>query len=203
MAQMLVVKAIESLDEGERSIVEVRVAPGGAEAMFVHHGPGAMLTGDDVYLLLDGDKRRVPEFRDPAQIAPAQYADLPALYERELGARPKFLLAGGNDDEGRARAEIEAQLDYLTWIRQRLRYLPKLCPEQVIMDGVPGWGCAAPKSSEECKEALAVLLSNGVEVNAQELLVLAKMKIAQLSEDNADLVTIRACVAAWIKSRRR
>jgi len=203
MAQMLVEKAIESLDQGERAIVEVRVAPGGAEAMFVHHGPGAMLTGDDVYLLLDGDKRKVEEFSDPAGIAPAQYVSLPDLFTNELGAKPKFLLAGGDDDEGRARAEIESQLSYLAWIRERLRYMPKLCPEQVVLDGNPEWKGGVPGSSEECKKMLVASLSQGVELNAQEVLVLAKVAIAQLPKANADLATIRECVAAWIQGRRR
>lgn len=203
MAQMLVEKAIESLDQGERSIVEVRVAPGGAEAMFVHHGPGAMLTGDDVYLLLDGDKQKVAEFSDPDGIAPAQHGQLPDLFETELGAKPKFLLAGGNDDEGIARAEIAAQLSYLAWIRNRLRYLPKLCPEQVLIDGFPDWKCPVPASSEECKRMLVDALSRGVDVTAQDVLVLAKVAIAQLPKENADLATIRACVASWVQHRRR
>ncbi|QNR96019.1 AAA family ATPase [Stenotrophomonas sp. 169] len=203
MAQMLVEKAIESLDDGERAIVEVRVAPGGAEAMFVHHGPGAMLTGDDVYLLLDGDKRKVDCFSDPAGIAPARYSTLPALLEKELGAKPKFLLAGGNDEDGRARAEIAAHLNYLTWIGERLRYLPKLCPEQIIIDGFPAWKCAVPKTSEDSKKILAEALACGVEVTSQDVLVLAKVAIGQLAKDNPDLATIRAYLAAWIQGRRR
>lgn len=203
MAQMLVEKAIESLDQGERSIVEVRVAPGGAEAMFVHHGPGAMLTGDDVYLLLDGDKQKVAEFTDPDGIAPARHGQLPGLFETELGAKPKFLLAGGNDDEGFARAEIAAHLSYLVWIRKRLRYLPKLCPEQVLIDGFPDWKCPVPASSEECKRMLVDALSRGADVTAQDVLVLAKVAIAQLPKENADLATIRACVASWVQHRRR
>lgn len=203
MAQMLVEKAIESMDQGERSVVEVRVAPGGAEAMFVHHGPGAMLTGDDVYLLLDGDKQKVAEFSDPNGIAPAQHGALAGLFETELGAKPKFLLAGGNDDEGVARAEVEAHLGYLSWIRKRLRYLPKLCPEQILIDGFPQWHCPVPSNSEECKTMLVATLSQGVDVTAQDVLVLARVAIAQLPNENPDLATIRACVASWVQHRRR
>ena len=202
MAKLLVERAIEALDAGERGIVEVRIAPGGADAMIVHHGPGSMVIGDDVYLLIDGDKRRVAEFTRAQDIKPAQHADLERMLLNELGAAPKFLLAGGNDGDGRKQALINAQLGYFDWISERLNYLPKLCPEQVIIDSMENTQGGGGATSDACKGYLSNLLSNGIEISNQDLLVLARIQIAKIPLDNPDLATIRHSIAPWLMRKR-
>lgn len=203
MAKLLVERAIEALDDGEKAIVEVRVAPGGAEAMVVHHGPGSMVIGDDVHLLIDGDKRRVTDFTKSKNIAPAQHANLEQILTKELGATPKFLLAGGDDIDGRARALVEAQLRYFDWIGEHLQYLPKLCPEQVIIDFMEGTQGGGGATSDACKGYLSNLLANGIQISNQDLLVLARIQIAKIPLDNLDLATIRHSIAPWLQRKRQ
>ncbi len=72
LAELLVRKAAQGLDPGEFNALEVKVSPGGAESILTYHGPTAMMSGDDIYVLLDGDKKSVNEFSDPLKIAPAK-----------------------------------------------------------------------------------------------------------------------------------
>lgn len=198
LAELLVVKAIQGLDPGEAEALEVRVAPGGAESILTHHGPTAMMSGDDIYVLLDGDKKNVDEFSDPSKIAPSEHATLDDLLKAESGCRPRFLLSGGNDTEGNENALISARLEYLGWLRKRVAYLPKRCPEQILLDYLDSKAGKAAKNSQQAKAALHQLLTEGAEISGAEMVGLEKVKIAKIPADNTDLAHIRALLKSWL-----
>ena len=200
LAELLVWQAAKGLDKGDAHALEVRVAPGGAESILKYLGPAAMVSGDDVCLLLDGDKRKVETFTDPAGIAPNQVAGLPKLLKSELGFEPMFHLPGGDDKAGHELAKARAHLDYLSWLRKRAAYLPRNLPEQVVLEAIePGRGHAAA-SSKDTKKTFKRMLAAGVdiELSAAEVITLARLKIAALPEANGDLEAIRKQLKAWL-----
>lgn len=200
LAELVVSRAAKGLDEGDAAALEVRVAPGGAEAILMHLGPGAMLSGDDVFVLLDGDKRKVDTFSDPQQIAPADYGSLPVLLKNELGIEPMLHIPGGNDDIGHRAAKSKTQLDYLAWLRKRVAYLPRMVPEHIVLEALdPGQGHAA-KSPAEAKAALREKLADGADadLSATDFLALAKVRIAKMALDNTDLSQVRAQLQTWL-----
>ncbi|PPU34131.1 hypothetical protein XarbCFBP7604_09795 [Xanthomonas arboricola] len=200
LACMLVEHALGGLDPGEKAAIEVRVAPGGAGAILGHHGPGAMITGDRLFVLLDGDQKKVDEFTDPNTIPPAKYSKLAEMIKDEIGAAPTFLLAGGNDAEGRSRALIESHLNYLGWLRCHVRYLPKLCPEQVLLDSALVKSTSKYNNSDECKAALKEMLGKGVDISGRELQTLFKVAVAQLPLDQVDIAIITSQLKSWLSA---
>jgi len=62
-----------------------------------------MATDDNIFIYLDGDKRKVDQFSDPDTIAPAQYEELPTIVEKEIGCRPKLLIPAATMLKGTRR----------------------------------------------------------------------------------------------------
>lgn len=200
LAELIVLRAAKGLDEGDAAALEVRVGPGGAEAILMHLGPGAMLSGDEVFVLLDGDKRKVDVFSDPQQIAPVEHQNLPALLKKELGVEPMLHIPGGKDDAGHQIAKTNAQLEYLAWLRKHVSYLPRKVPEHIVLEALDPGHDHGTKSSAEAKAALRVKLADGADadLSGAEFLALAKVKIAKIPLDNPDLAQIRTQLQTWL-----
>lgn len=197
LAQLLVKRAAAELDAGEAQVLEVLVAPGGAAALVGHHIPAAMTSGDDVFVMLDGDQRKVKVFTDPLQVPPAKYASLKELLVKESGYEPTFLVAGGNDQQGHDVAKVQCYLDFLKWVRSRLSYLPKLCPEQVLLHAlypdVPD-----VTTSGQAKAALRKKLIGDAEVSNAAVAGIEELAVAKLAKDNADLIHVRDQLKQWL-----
>lgn len=204
IAALLVKHAARGLDPGDMDALEVRVAPGGADAILAYFGPSAMISGDKVFVLLDGDKRKVEEFTDPSSVAPAQYPRLGELLRRETGVslNPAFQIPGGRDEAGHESAKCTAQLGYLRWLRDHLDYLPRKTPELVILEALdPGKGYES-KNSSEVKKAFKQYLIQGAEVtlNAEEINALAKVATAKIPQDNPDIAKVREKLQTWLQT---
>lgn len=198
MAALLIGRAIEGFDKGDAKALEVKVAPGGAEAILTYLGPAAMISGDDVYIYLDGDKKKVPTFTDPRTIAPADFPGLPATLLKEIGVKPMFHIPGGADLAGHSEAKTQAHLSYLSWLRQRLAYLPHNVPEVTFLAAAEPQAGHETKNSKAAKQALQAMLAKNVKVTGAELVVLAKVAVADIPVDHGDLKAIRTQLSAWL-----
>lgn len=200
LAEQLVVHAAKGLDPGDRETLEVKVAPGGAESILKYLGPAFMISGDEVFVLLDGDKKRVDDFTDPGQIAPASYPDLDKLVKTNIGVEPLYHISGGRDNVGHRDAKIMAHLSYLKWLRKHLDFFPRRLPEHIILEAFePGKGHANSKA-EDAKAALKKLLADGadIELTSEQITALAIVKVAKIATDNCDLVAIRERLRQWL-----
>lgn len=200
LAEQLVLHAAKGLDPGDRETLEVKVAPGGAESILKYLGPAAMISGDEIFVLLDGDKKRVDEFSDPAQIAPAEHAKLDDMVKHELGLDPQYHIPGGHDVAAHRAAKITAHLDYLNWLRKRLNYLPRNLPEHIILEAFEPDQDHSETNSKDAKAALINLLSHGtqIELSADQVTTLATVRIAMIPQDNGDLNMIRERLKKWL-----
>ncbi|WP_435750028.1 ATP-dependent nuclease [Thauera sp. AutoDN2] len=200
LAEQLVLHAAKGLDPGDRETLEVKVAPGGAESILKYLGPAAMVSGDEVFVLLDGDQKKVKEFSDPAQIAPAEHAQLDSRIKQELGFEPQYHIQGGRDEAAHKKAKIKAQLSYLAWLRKHLDFFPRQLPEHIILEAFEPTRRHSDAGSIDAKAALKKLLSGSAEIepSAEEVTTLARFKIAEIPQDNADLTTIRECLQKWL-----
>lgn len=201
LAALLVAHAAKGLDPGDADSLEIRVAPGGAESILKYLVPSAMVSGDSVFVMLDGDKRNVVQFSDPNAIPPDRHKGLGDLIKSEFGVEPTFHIPGGNDTAGHLAAKINAQLAYLAWARKGIAYLPKPLPEQVVLEAsAPGkWEGKMP--TKKVKEAFRTLLADGADVKltGEELDTLAKIRVAKLPRGNSDLLQITAQLRTWLK----
>lgn len=202
LAEQLILQAAKGLDPGDAAVLEVKIAPGGAESIIKYHIPAAMTSGDDIFVYLDGDKRKVPEFTNPVDIPPAGHDGLGKLIANELGCEPHFLPPGGDDPVGTKRAKIQSSLGYLSWVRSRLAYLPKLCPEEILLDSMDPNGKAGVKTSQEAKDTLkGILTGNVIELTGGELAVLEKVSLAKVPDDNPDFCLIRQQLQKWLQKQ--
>ncbi|MGV6398108.1 ATP-dependent nuclease [Pseudomonas caspiana] len=194
LAQAVVERAVQGLDLGERDAIEVIVAPGGAQSIMANQVPTHIIAATDCYVFLDGDQRKVEEFTDPATLAPTQHDTLEELIKTEVGCRPKFPENGGNDKAGNAAAKIRYQIEYLNWVRLRLRYLPQRCPDAILLSEAERIGLT---ESSEFKNALHKKIGEGQ--NTEGSIGVAKYLLSQMTEDNPDLVAIREALTLWLK----
>lgn len=199
LAEQLILKAARGLDPGDSAMLEVKIAPGGAESILKYHIPAAMTSGDDIFVYLDGDKRKVPQFTNSADIPPAKHDELAKLLVKELGCEPHFLPPGGNDPEGTKKAKIKSGLDYLDWVKFRLGYLPKLCPEQIILGSIDPGAAARIQTSQQAKDALKEKLTgNVIELASGEMSVLEKVSLAKMPDNHPDFCQIRQQLQNWL-----
>lgn len=200
LAALLVAQAAKGLDPGDADLLDIRVAPGGAQSILRYLVPSAIVSGDSVFVMLDGDQRKVEQISDPAKIAPAEYDALGQRIQAELGVEPTYHIPGGNDEAGHQQAKIEAHLAYLAWARKRIAYLPRPLPEQVLLEAsAPGnWG--GKVASNKAKSAFKALLADGADLklSGTELYALAKVRVAKLPANNSDLVYIRNQLKKWL-----
>ncbi len=198
MAALLIERAIDSIDPGDVQSLEIKVAPGGADAILRYLGPAAMTSGDDVYVFLDGDQRKVDNFTDPDTIAPAAHAQLGALLKGETGVDPMFHIPGGQGVAAHEAAKVQAHLNYLTWLRARVAYLPGVVPEETFLTALNPEGAYDNLTAAEAKGALKEMLAKNVEVTSSELVTLAKVAAASIPQGHANLVAIRHRISLWL-----
>jgi energy-coupling factor transporter ATP-binding protein EcfA2 len=200
LAALVVLQAAKGLDQGDADTLDVRIAPGGAESILKFLGPSAMLSGDDVYVILDGDKKKVGMFSDPDAISPNEYSDLASRLKAELGFDPLFHIPGGADQAGHATAKIESQLSYLSWLRSHVAFLPRAQPEKILLATLDLSKDYSDVAADEAKMALRHFLCDGadVELSGSDILALAKVKLGKLSASNHDLIQVRNQLRRWL-----
>lgn len=192
LAEQLVIHAAKDLDRGDRESLEIKVAPGGADSILKVLGPSAMVSGDEVFILLDGDQKKVEEIRDPEQIAPSEYSNLDELIKSEIGLIPFYYIPGGHE-ASHQQAKINAQLSYRAWLRKRLSYLPKMMPEQIVLNALSSETDDSNLNPEEIKKVFKNFIcdDSDLDFNAEQLLTLAIVKISKIPSNNEDIGTIR------------
>ncbi|SEA50169.1 ATP-dependent endonuclease [Variovorax sp. YR216] len=201
IAKLIVLQAAKGLDKGDAASLEVKVNTGGASYMLKFSGPTAMDAGQDLFLMLDGDQKRVAAFTDPQSVPPEAHDGLGAVLNDELGVDPVFAIPGGNDSAGHKAAKIQAQLEYLDWLRKHVAFLPRKLPEHILLEALdPGKNHAAT-NSKDTKIAFKNFLAEGSDVgepSAREIVAWAKLKVGKIPSDNADLTSIRQQLTTWL-----
>jgi energy-coupling factor transporter ATP-binding protein EcfA2 len=201
LGELLVAHAAKGLDAGDVSRLETKVSPGGGDFMLKYSGPAMMEAAQPVFMLLDGDKRKVVAFTDPATIPVAEEAKLGEILHAELGLEPLLAIPGGHNDAAHQRAKIDAQRNYLNWLRGHVEFFPKRLPEQVILEALdPGKG-HAETASAAAKAAFILLLTDGVDVgvaSASDILAWARLKVAKIPAHNDDISAIRDVLKLWL-----
>jgi predicted ATPase len=133
LAQQVVQHALRTLeDQAQAAVFKVEYFSGGADALLKYQVPVLMGAPGHTLVLLDGDKKRIPEFVDPDTIPQAQNNTLGARIKEATNVEPAFTVDGGATG-GDAAQRVAAQRKYLAWLRQNLDFLPNLCPEELVL----------------------------------------------------------------------
>ena len=194
LAKMLIEQALESMDDAEKRIFEVRVAPGGAQDMKVRQIPAHIVSGHDCYFIFDGDQKRVDQFTDPRKLPEQSVESLNDLLREELGEVPKFSLSGGNDTEGTRLEKIKCQQKYLQWASERVKYLTYLCPEAFLLDFFGE--TEEVVSSQAAKKLFKEKYSHGMTSEQESGVVLLMLR--KVPSDNPEMIFIKGLVKSWL-----
>ncbi|MQX51684.1 ATP-dependent nuclease [Alcanivorax sediminis] len=205
LAESIVKHAIKFLDKGDQETIEVKVAPGGADAILKYLGTAAMTSGDDVYVMLDGDKRKADSFTNPESIPPSDYKSLGQILKSETGLDPLFHIPGGDGDAAHEKAKVEAQLNYLSWLGEHLDYLPKPIPETIIINALAPKIDTTAMSNKDQKDLLVKITAeeHGIPDPSELASALQMISIAKIPQDNQDLVNIRATISNWLANSEK
>lgn len=150
LAKSVVDLALLNLDDVDRSRFSVDFVPGGADAILKYRIPALMEGIDDVFVYLDGDKRKHPTVVDPDDIPVARDHELQEIIGRVFGVEP-LLLADGSDGVADKAKLIQLQRRFLRYAKDHVRYLPCSCPEEVVLRAL---GLPATATSLEAKTIL-------------------------------------------------
>lgn len=202
LAKIVLCHAVMALDPGEAAAFDVQVMPGGADSIIKYHVPAAMAGKQDAYILLDGDKKKVNGFPNPQNIPVSDNATLKNLIEDVLGVYPHLSLNGGNDP-ALLDARYAAERDFLGWVGARVSYLPRLCPEHIVL-GVLGDDSDGSKyaTSASAKDALYGKLSAGVPaVGSQFIENVVAYKLAEAGVGGPDMQAIIGMLRAILSKK--
>lgn len=119
-------------DQAKAAVFKVEYLSGGAEAILKYQVPVLMAAPGHTLVLLDGDKRKLDEFVDPNTIPAADDGMLGAKIQEAVGFEPTFTVDGGQGGANVAQ-RIAAQRKYLSWLRENVRFIPTLCPEELVL----------------------------------------------------------------------
>jgi predicted ATPase len=186
LAKHVVDLALQRLSEDERASFDVDFLPGGADNYFTHRIP-TFMHQKNVWLLLDGDQRRTNS--QPSSAIPDDKLDETIV--GLVGERKIIYGADGGDDEHGDARVVKEKRKYLDYYHTRIRFLPRSCPEAIVLHAVAGQ--QTPKTSTEAKKLLREHLNklklspSSTDSDAQ-----AQLLLAQAQDGNDDLAEI-AC----------
>ena len=196
LAKFVVEVARLNLPEADRELVEVEFLPGGANTYYGHRIPTLMHEGDHTYLYLDGDAKPGIAIPDPRQIPEGANDSLEGLITRLTGCEVQLGADGGNDLHSEEK-KVKLRRKYLAFLHDRVHFLPKACPEQVILTAL-GYE-DENVSCQEAKRQLAGIVLNAFGSNtAEEIDNYARTMLANEREQNADLREISGTLQSLV-----
>lgn len=156
LAKAVVRQALLTLaDQAQAAIFKVEYLSGGAEAIMKYQIPVLMAAPGHTLVLLDGDKKRLDEFVDPATISAAEDNTLGAKILEAVCVEPVFTVDGGARG-GDVAQRVAAQRKYLAWLRKNVRFIPTICPEALVLIAA-GKADPAAATAQQHKDRLRAL----------------------------------------------
>lgn len=203
LARKVVEIARRELPAGERELIDAVVVPGGASMILTHYIPSAIAGKDATFALLDGDQAFTVPLPDVAQIPPADEAGLGDQILQSTGVEPALYLSGGNDPALVAK-KIAAQKEYIAWVLQRVRFLPRTVPEEIVIRAAfPALVHALDGTGDVAKNLLYDQIALDVpEANATQVIEIAAYELSKHASKTQDLNHIRDILAEFISTWR-
>jgi len=133
LAQQVVQHALRTIDDDAHAAVfKVEYLSGGADAILKYQVPVLMGAPGHTLVLLDGDKKLIPQFVDPDTIPTAQDNTLGDRIKEATNVEPVFTIDGGAAG-GDVVQRVQARRKYLAWLRKHVDFIPTLCPEELVL----------------------------------------------------------------------
>jgi len=190
LAKHVVELALKRLAEELWANFDVDFLPGGASTYLTHRIPTLMQGHENTWLLLDGDQRREPS--SPASALADDALDDAIKTVTGLDAKSIVLGADGGKDPLADKKQKELRRKYLDWFHRRVRFLPRSCPEEMVLRAVDS--AQSPADSQQAKTMLRQHFNKmGLSPTSTDSDAMAQLLFAQAtqSNENDDLNHIR------------
>ncbi|KPY59217.1 hypothetical protein ALP50_01149 [Pseudomonas syringae pv. spinaceae] len=135
LAAEFVRHALRPCGEAISKLFETRYFPGGATTLWLHYLPiFSAENRKNLRVLFDGDQRKQVCFIDPDTIAAPTANYLDSVIKSAIGSTVHFHV-DGNGGVANEKQAITARIDYLSWIRRNVSFLPgQSNPEQFLWE---------------------------------------------------------------------
>ena len=182
-------------DQANAAVFKVEYLSGGAEAILKYQVPVLMAAPGHTLILLDGDKKKLEAFVDPNTIPVAEDETLGAKILEAVGVEPVFTVDGGAGG-GDVVQRVAAQRKYLAWLRENVRFIPTLCPEELVLIAA-GKADPAATSSQHHKDRLRSLTVGlyGPDVSNERTDAHGETLIAEHRANSAELALLAQEIA--------
>lgn len=203
LARKVVEIAKRELPAGERELIDAVVVPGGASMILAHYIPAAIAGKDATFILLDGDQAFSTQLPDLAHVAPADEASLSDRILESTGVEPALYLSGGNDPELAAK-KVSAQKEYINWISRRVRFLPRVVPEEIVIRAAfPALVSELDGTGDTAKGMLYKQIVPDVsEANATQIIEIAAYELSKHASQTQDINEIKSTLEEFITTWR-
>lgn len=203
LAAVTVKQALARLAAADQKSIDVLVLPGGADAIWKFRIPTLMHQSNrNVVVLLDGDQKPLPSeaLQESSEIPESEDQNLGARILAAVGCEPN-LLGSGSMGSPNLTEKVKLQRKYIDWVVNHVRYLPKSCPEAILLSAMQQ-AAGEPVESDlrnlEAKQKLTSRIGANFD-GALELEHRYKYELIQNSEyAEADLSEIVASLQPWI-----
>lgn len=193
LAKHVVNLALNLLSDDERATFDVDFLPGGADHYFTHRIP-TLMREKNVWILLDGDQKRA-ESESASEIADNKVDKTIAAL---VGERKIVYGADGGADQDSARRLTEEKRKYIDYLHERVRFLPRSCPEEIVLKAVDA--NATPTNSNDAKQQLRAKLEGfGLSPSSSDSDAQAQLLLAQ-HQKSEDLKAIAALLKGMLAS---
>jgi len=187
LGEAIVKRSLLLLPVAERALFSVVVLPGGSESYLAHRMPQFMMDPNDKSLiLLDGDKLKLSpaEARASNDFAQSEEPKLPEYIKQITGCEP-VLLIDGSSGQGNAAQKTALLRRYLDYVRAHLRFLPRKCPEEILLRLVdPNYVASSALQAKQDFRAHFTQWDEGLTQSAME--GWAAVELAKSIDSNSD-----------------
>lgn len=199
LAKAVVEQALRTLpDQAQAAIFKVEYLSGGAEAILKYQIPVLMASPGHTLILLDGDKKRLDEFVDPDTIPAADDATLGARILEAVNVEPALMVDGGAGGKNKGQL-VALQRQYLAWLRENVRFIPTLCPEELVLIAA-GKADPAATTAQAHKDRLRALTVDlyGPDATNERTDLHGEFLLAQHRANSAELGQLRQVLVAHL-----
>lgn len=186
-------------DEAKRGLFQVEVAPGGASAILDSRIPVLMEREKNVFVLLDGDQKKVELIANPDDIPAGQDDKLDEIVRKNTGATPNLLIDGGAAG-GNKKQRVKLLRKYLSWSRGHLRYIPTSCPEELVFRSIGLEKDELEKPSKFYKDKLRKVACDlyGDDVTAEDIDKHGRTLLAENRAKSKELAELKALLESML-----
>jgi predicted ATPase len=167
------------LQASQRDKIKFEFRPGGVTAMFDLAASEMLRDTSSVFFLFDGDQKPSSDIPDPSEIPESENSSLETRIKEVFGSCPRIPMDSNNMEQ-----RVQLLRSYLSFARERFRYLPCATPEEFIVKNHPDLSSTTADPKTAIKDYVHEKLASTGEVDANSILCEQRRLLSEISDEN-------------------